>query len=327
MMTGGAGKSTEVAPVVAASIDQSESSLLKELVGDEEALRKVEMGDDSRSELTELESSLGGEMEEEEWEGKNRGRPNFRRAAPGAQQQQSRQEFFWRGNLNGHSNNDGDEDNIFTTPGKTAMRGALARLLLLVVASNPQQVATAETLNPAKGSGEGFGRLDVGAGGWVDEMTNEVKMERMAEDEGLTTPTPTPARWASETPVPVTPTKGNKRMAVGIPKATRHCLPVRPMPVGFAAASALEQMMVAIAGVERKMEERITALAARMMEGMEALAMNGKSREGRITARLLEDCDTWVREYRGGGRDNRRVRFDFFIHSGIILGSSCRGVS
>jgi len=88
-MTGVAGESTEAAPVVAASIDQSESSLLRELVGDEEALQEVEMGDDSGSELTELESSLGGEMEEEEREGKNRGRPNFRRAAPGAQRQQS----------------------------------------------------------------------------------------------------------------------------------------------------------------------------------------------------------------------------------------------
>jgi len=299
-MTGGAGKSTEAAPVVAASIDQSESSLLRELVGDEEALREVEMGDDSGSELTELESSLGGEMKEEEWEGKNRGRPNFRRAAPGAQRQQSTQEFFRRGNLNGHGNDDGDEDNIFATPGKTAMRGALARSLSLAVASNPQQVATAETLNPAEGSGEGFGRLDVGAGGWADEMANEVDMERMAGDEGSTTPTPTPARWASATPVPVTPTKGNKRMAVGTPKATRRRLPVRPMPVGFAAASALEQILAAIAGVEQKMEERITALAARMMEGMEALAMDGKSREGRITARLLEDAEK--RERRLGAR-------------------------
>ena len=38
-------------------------------------------------------------------------------------------------------------------------------------------------------------------------------------------------------------------------------------------------------------------------------------------------CDTWVRRYRGGGKDVRRVRFNFFIHSGIILGLSCRGVS
>ena len=38
-------------------------------------------------------------------------------------------------------------------------------------------------------------------------------------------------------------------------------------------------------------------------------------------------CDTWVREYGGGGEVICRVRFDFSIHNGIILGSSCRGVS
>jgi len=94
----------------------------------------------------------------------------------------------------GHGKDEGDEDNIFAMPGKTAMRGALARSLSLAVASNPQQVGTAGTLNPAEGSGEGFGRLDVGAGCWADEMANEVDMEGMAGDEGSTTPTPTPAR-------------------------------------------------------------------------------------------------------------------------------------
>ena len=63
MMTGGAGESTEAAPVVAANIDQSESALLRERVGDKEVLREVEMGDDSGNELTELESSVGGTME------------------------------------------------------------------------------------------------------------------------------------------------------------------------------------------------------------------------------------------------------------------------
>jgi len=52
---------------------------------------------------------------------------------------------------------------------------------------------------------------------------------------------PTPAVWSGATPVPVTLTKGNKGMAVGTPKVTSHC-PSRPMPVGFAAASALEQI-------------------------------------------------------------------------------------
>jgi len=38
------------------------------------------------------------------------------------------------------------------------------------------------------------------------------------------------------------------------------------------------------------------------------------------------ECDTWVRKYRGGGKDVCQVRFDFFIHSGILLGSLCQGV-
>lgn len=62
---------TEAVPLVAASIDQSESSLLRELLPDKKALREEDMGDDSGSKLSELESSLGGAMEEEEWEGKN----------------------------------------------------------------------------------------------------------------------------------------------------------------------------------------------------------------------------------------------------------------
>jgi len=44
------------------------------------------MGDDTGIELTELESSVVGAMEEEEgeWEGKGRGMQNIRCAAPGA---------------------------------------------------------------------------------------------------------------------------------------------------------------------------------------------------------------------------------------------------
>jgi len=283
----------EAAPVVAARIDQSESSLLRELVGDEEALREVEMGDDSGSELTELESSVGEamEVEEEEWEGKNRGRPNFRRAAPGAQRQQSMQEFFRHGNTYGH------DDDIFWTPGKQVMRGALARSLT-VATSSQQQVGMAETRNAAKSSGQGPWRLDVGASDWAEEVaTHEEEMEEAAiDEESETTPTPAPARWPGmPRPVPVTPTKGSKRMAMGTPRPTRQYRPVaRPMPVGFAAASALEQILAAIAGVERRMEEKVTVLEARMMEGMGALATDGErlladteEREKRLAARLL----------------------------------------
>ena len=46
----------------------------------------------------------------------------------------------------------------------------------------------------------------------------------------------------------------------------------RPPPIGFAAASALEQILAAVARVEKKMEEKVAALEARMMEGIGSLA-------------------------------------------------------
>jgi len=48
--------------VVAANIDQSESALLRELVGDSGSYREVEM-EDASSELSELESSAEEEEE------------------------------------------------------------------------------------------------------------------------------------------------------------------------------------------------------------------------------------------------------------------------
>jgi len=134
--------------------------------------------------------------------------------------------------------------------------------------------------------------LDVGADEWAEEVANEVEMAGVAGSERSTTPTPTPARWPSATPVPVTLTKGNKRMAIGTPRPNRHTRPaVRPMPAGFAAASALEQILAAIAGVEQKMEEKVTALEARMMEGMGALAADEHEREARVAARLMADAE------------------------------------
>jgi len=92
--------------------------------------------------------------------------------------------------------------------------------------------------------------------------------------------------------VPVTPTKGSKRMAMGTPRPSRLRWPVaRPMPAGFAAASALEQILAAIAGLERKMEEKVGALEARMMVGMGALAAGEGEREVRMAARLITDAE------------------------------------
>jgi len=296
------GKSTDPAAVVAAGADHGEGDYLRGLVGDREAVREVEMGDDSRSELSELESSRMEAEEEEEWEGKDRGRPNFARAAAGAAQQQSTQEFFRRGaQFSGG-------DNIFSSPGKTPMRGALARSLS-AAASSQQQVGMAETLNFAKEPSEGAGMegdglegskgvegTDVAADGWAEEMANQ------EEEERATTPTPTPARWATPTPAPVTPTKGSKRMALGTPKPGRHyrSLAAQPAPIGFAAQSALEQILGAVARMEKKMEEKMGVLEERMAAAMGERAAQEDEREGRAAAWLLTDAEE--REKRLAGR-------------------------
>ena len=150
----------------------------------------------------------------------------------------------------------------------------------------------AETRNSAKSYGEGGGKLDVGADDWAEEVANKMEMASVAGSERSITPTPTPARWPSAIPVPVTLTKGNKRMAMGTLRANRHTRPaVRPMPAGFPAASVLEQILAAIAGVERKMEEKVTALEARMMEGMGALAADENERKARVAAKLMADAE------------------------------------
>ena len=77
--------------------------------------------------------------------------------------------------------------------------------------------------------------------------------------------------------MPVTPTKGSKRMAVGTPgRADSRAHAQACTPVGFAAASALEQILAAIAGVERKLDARFAALAA-----------DAEEREKRIAAKFL----------------------------------------
>jgi len=154
-MSGGATQPSEVAPMVSASAGPSEGSLLQELVGDRGDYRGEEMEEDSGSELSELESSEGEMEVEEEREGKGHRRPNFKRATTGGGQQQSTQDFFRRGG-----------DNIFDTSGKPVMVGAVARSLT-AAASSAQEVEMAETRNCAKSSGEGGGKLDVGADDWV----------------------------------------------------------------------------------------------------------------------------------------------------------------
>jgi len=115
-----------------------------------EVVREMEMGDDSGSELSKLERSRMEVEEEKEWKGKDRSRPNFARKVVGAAQQQSIQEFFRQGAQFSRG------DNIFSSPGKTSMRGAQT-CSLSVVARRPQQMEMAETLNFAKEPSKGVG--------------------------------------------------------------------------------------------------------------------------------------------------------------------------
>jgi len=149
-----------------------------------------------------------------------------------------------------------------------------------------------ETRNSTKSSGEGVGKLDGGADELAKEVANEVEMGGTADSERSRTASPTPACWQIPTPVPVTPTKGSKRMVMGTPRPSRLRRPVVClMPTRFAAALALEQILAAIAGLERKMEEKVSALEARMMVGMGALVAGKGEREVRMAARLIMDAE------------------------------------
>ena len=265
----------EAAPMVTANAGQDESALLRELVGD----REEEMRDAS-SGLSDLESA-GEEEVEKEGKCNGTGRPNFVRAATGAGKRvESTQQFFRRANKN---RNDlrSDDDDMFATPSSQTMRGALSRTLSAAATSSPQQVGTALTLNFAKNAREGEGmegEIDVAADDWAEEMANQSEggMGGVAGADRSTTQTltPTPARWASATPAPITPTKDNKRMAVSTPRPTRHRTAALPIPVGFAAASALEQILAAIAG-----------LRSHMIEGLSAAVTDANEREERMAAR------------------------------------------
>jgi hypothetical protein len=264
---------------------------LRELVGNIGSYREEAM-EDASSELSELES-----VAEEELEKKKSGRPNFVRAATGADRRvESTQDFFRRGNRNGHGNGvSNNDENFFATPDKTAMRGALAQALSAAATSSPQQVGTAldssegagmeSSREPCMAGSKEMGGMDVGmevtTADWAEEVANQSGdgMEGMeGMDRSMTaTPTPTPARRTTPTPVPVTPTKGKKRIAVSTPRPVRFGRHgARAVPVGFAAASALEQILAAVAEVERKADARL------------AMAMaDTEEREKRLAVKLL----------------------------------------
>jgi len=247
-MSGGGTESTEAAPLVA---DHIGTHLLAEHMGDQETYREKEMEDvESNAESSDL-SELESEKEGKQWEGKDKGRPNFKRAVAGTGQQQSTQEFFRHGN--GYDNSARDDDNFFATTGKQSMRGALAPSLS-AAASSRQHMGSALTPNSSKDSSEGaeieggqeFNRVgSKEAGGreeanlvWAKEVASmsEDEMEDVVGPEGLTNPTPMPARWATLTPVPVTPFNGNKKqaLAAGTSKSAR----VVPSPRRLAGIAA-----------------------------------------------------------------------------------------
>jgi hypothetical protein len=196
-MSGGATEPSEAAPLVAAEAGRSESALLRELGGDQYALREVEMGEgeDSGSELSELEDT-----EEEKKEEKETGRPNFVRADPHQRVEQSTQEFFRR---RPSAPSDDAEDDIFATPGKATMGGALAHALSAVAPSSPHQMGMALTPKVAKDFSEGVG-MEAAPDDWAEEVASQGgdAMEGVTgPDRSPTPPIPIPtlARWGSTT--------------------------------------------------------------------------------------------------------------------------------
>jgi len=142
--------------------------------------------------------------------------------------------------------------------------------------------------------------MDVVADDWMEEVAND-EMEGMVSPDRLATPTSTPA-WGSMAPVPsavhavlipvpVIPTRGSKRMAMGALRPIRHYqLVVHPGPT---AKSVLKQILTAMARTEQNlMEGYVVALKGRMMEWMVTTLAN--TNEGLV--RLLADVE--VREKR-----------------------------
>jgi len=182
------------------------------------------------------------------------------------------------------------------------------------------------TLNSGEGSSKGVGRegskgvdgRDVAVEDWVEEVVNqsEDEMEGVAGPGRSATPSPTPGRWGSvsavspagctrPTPVPVTPNRGSKRMAMGTPRPIRHYPPVSHP--GSAAGSVLKQILAAVARVEWKMEEKarkveeaveaaVARWDARLVERLSAVLGKVGEMEERMVARLR--ADTKEREKR-----------------------------
>jgi len=109
---------------------------------------------------------------------------------------------------------------------------------------------------------------------WAKEVASmsEDEMEDVVGPEGSTTPTPMPARWATPTPVLVTPSNGNKKraLAAGTSKSTRAVPPPRwlaGIPAhGWSNGAGLAEILVAIVLAEKRMEAREVQMEKRIEE-------------------------------------------------------------
>jgi len=205
---------------------------------------------------------------------------------------------------------DNDDDDCFATPAKGPMRGALARSLPAAVESSQQVGAglTPKNAEPegSKGVGcEGEFGTEVADDDRANLETNPVRTTEhedagtnqdaeMGEsgaspDRPSTPPSPTPARWSTQTPrpVPVTPGKGSKKraLAVGTPRPARMVLPRRRqvgLPAhGWSSGAGLAEILAAMVAAEKRVEEKMEAKVAEAERKAE-------ERHRQLLARMME---------------------------------------
>ena len=101
---------------------------------------------------------------------------------------------------------------------------------------------------------------------------SEDEMEGVVGLEQSTTPTPMPARWATLTTVPVTPSNGNKKgvLAVSTLKSTRAVPQPRRLPGipahGWSNRAGLAEILAAIVLAEKRIEAREVQMEKRIEE-------------------------------------------------------------
>jgi hypothetical protein len=254
-----------------------------------------------------------GEKEEKEEKDGDNGRPNFRHTAVDAEALKSDREWFNRGKKGGNSaplsmtkkgamkaalrptrigketaeqlfarkkrerkilGNDNGSDNNLGTPRKSVMGGALAKALS-EAAEKCQEGGTAKTLR-TETQQEGRHRSEMSRGEEIEGMVRDESMD----ESGLS---PTPPRLGSPTPsergilvpMPVTPTRGRKRMAMGTPAPARRYRHPRSDSLGTFTQTSL-------AVIEAKLNSKLTSLQ-----------IDAEARETRLNERLNDLAAGW----------------------------------